>query len=397
MFGNTSAIFSDTSAGSEATDEEEQALAILMDDPVYRAHVIAHFSLAPSVALQSYVQLGGKACPGCGNYHPPDELIENLIRIDDGSAAFGRELVPLIMAVDGDYSIDELSERFGELALHSFTIRYRQQDLQADSRTNHHGHYLMRSTHVRHPPPSPFDLDTLQQGGYDVDIVKSLLPTSQLTPALLSGDVLPLITTGGRTRIGVLDLAMAMDFMLEAGILVPGSSQQLIAESLQKGQHDFVALETNRLQHLPVSVKQTLFHATGQKDALAALAIELGLEVESADFANHLKTIEDMVNHSQNPASLFQIVQLSRLGFTLEEISGLSYDARDAIIISDPENKDDFIAKLKTSLSISTFDAAKINTITHVRGALVFILLNKGYTLKDIQPHNSDMYKLFAW
>ena len=41
-----------------------------------------------------------------------------------------------------------------------------------------------------------------------------------------------------------------------------------------------------------------------------------------------------LLNAKDNPASLFQIVQLVRLGYALEEITALDYYTRDAIIVS---------------------------------------------------------------
>ena len=343
--------------GSGEALTEEQAIDLLMADPVYRAHVIAHYSIASGVMIQAYEQLG-----------------------------------------DGDHSLDELRDRLSELATHSFAIRYRQHELNIYSHTNNHGYYLMRHTHVRHPPPSPFDLTELQQGGYDIDIMRQELPTVPLTPVLLDNRVLPTSIVDERARIGALNFALAMDFILEAGILVPGFSPNVIEEeTFADWQIDLAKLTHSIPQHLPGSITRILFHAAGQKDVLAALAIELGLEVDSADFAAHLTAIEDLANHPQHKASLFQVVQLDRLGFSLEEIKMLSYDARDAIIVSNPEGREDFVAKLSASLGIKDFNSQAINAIEAKTGPLVFMLLDNDYDLEDIQPHNSSMYKELAW
>ena len=384
--------------GSGEALTEEQTIDLLMADPVYRAHVIAHYSIASGVMIQAYEQLGDGACPSCGKHHTPEELVDNIFGLNKDDVAYGRELIPLVMATDGDYSLDELRDRLSELATHSFAIRYRQHELNIDSHTNNHGYYLMRHTHVRHPPPSPFDLTELQQGGYDIDIMRQELPTVPLTPVLLDNRVLPTSIVDERARIGALDFALAMDFILEAGILVPGFSPNRIEEeTFADWQINLAKLTHSIPQHLPGSITRILFHAAGQKDVLAALAIELGLEVDSADFAAHLTAIEDLANHPQHKASLFQVVQLDRLGFSLEEIKMLSYDARDAIIVSNPEGREDFVAKLSASLGIKDFNSQAINAIEAKTGPLVFMLLDNDYDLEDIQPHNSSMYKHLEW
>ena len=90
-------------------------------------------------------------------------------------------------------------------------------------------------------------------------------------------------------------------------------------------------------------------------------------------------------------------MQLARLGFSFEEIRALSYDARDAIIVSNPEGRDDFLVQIDTSLDIKDFDAEAINNHVAETGALLFVLLNKDYRLEDIQPHQYSLYKELAW
>ena len=380
------------------TFTEEHALALLMADPAYRAHVIGHFSIASSLVVAAAVRQGGGLCPDCGKLHPPKELVDHFIGLSNGGEAYGKQLVPLLMAIDGDQSLAELRERAAELSLHGFDIRYQQRPrLDVHSRINNHGHYLTRTTHVRHPPPSPYDLDALQQDGYDIDIMRKLLSASYITKILLHDDALSMEVVEGRARIGAIDFALATDLMLEAGILVPGFSTEFIEEALENNWLDIVGRETNGDQHISANPLLILVRRYGQRDTLAALAAELELKVDSAGFEVLLKDIENLVNNPQHQASLFQIVQLSRLGFSLEEIKMLSYDARDAIIVSNPEEKADFVAKLKETLGIAGFDAEDINTIVAETGALVFMLLNHGYDLEDINPHQASSYQHLVW
>lgn len=97
-------------------------------------------------------------------------------------------------------------------------------------------------------------------------------------------------------------------------------------------------------------------------------------------------------------AGKFQAIQLHRLGFTAAEIAALSYRARDAIIISAPASKDDFVSHAEALLGTPTFDIEAINAAVAARGSLVYVLTSPpyDYELDAIKQHDIDtLVKVF--
>ncbi len=95
-------------------------------------------------------------------------------------------------------------------------------------------------------------------------------------------------------------------------------------------------------------------------------------------------------------AGSFQTTQLIRLGFDHMTIEALSYRARDAIIISDPDNKDDFVSNANALLDTSDFDVEAINAAVADIGPLVFTLPQYDYKLDEINKHDIDaLVKIF--
>lgn len=97
-------------------------------------------------------------------------------------------------------------------------------------------------------------------------------------------------------------------------------------------------------------------------------------------------------------AGKFQAIQLHHLGFTAAEIAALSYRARDAIIITDPYSKDDFVSHAEALLGTATFDIEAINAAVAARGSLVYVLTSPpyGYELNAIKKHDIDtLVKIF--
>lgn len=97
-------------------------------------------------------------------------------------------------------------------------------------------------------------------------------------------------------------------------------------------------------------------------------------------------------------AGKFQAIQLHRLGFTAAEIAALSYRARDAIIISAPASKDDFVSHAEALLGTATFDIEAVNAAVAARGSLVYVLTSPpyGYELDAIKQHDIDtLVKVF--
>ncbi len=97
----------------------------------------------------------------------------------------------------------------------------------------------------------------------------------------------------------------------------------------------------------------------------------------------HPELVHDLLNREHNPASLVQIVQLSRMGYRGEQIAALTYAAREAIIVSGDYSRDAFADRHGT-------DIAALNELVAETGELVFFLLQQGYAQNsaDIQPHH---------
>ena len=95
-------------------------------------------------------------------------------------------------------------------------------------------------------------------------------------------------------------------------------------------------------------------------------------------------------------AGSFQTTQLIRLGFDHVTIKALSYRARDTIIISNPDNKDDFVSNANALLDTSDFDVEAINAAVADIGPLVFTLPQYDYKLDEINKHDIDaLVKIF--
>ena len=90
----------------------------------------------------------------------------------------------------------------------------------------------------------------------------------------------------------------------------------------------------------------------------------------------------DMLNRDYNPASAFQIAQLSRIGFSLEEIEQLTYGARDAVIVNNAD-RDEFVS------SHASDDWQAINELVAEKGSLVFLLKRYYHELDGINPHQA--------
>ncbi len=89
----------------------------------------------------------------------------------------------------------------------------------------------------------------------------------------------------------------------------------------------------------------------------------------------------------------FQATQLIRRGFEPDEIAALSYRARDAIIITAPRSKDEFISDAFVLLGTAAFEPETINAMVADLGPLVFVLTSPPYDYKldEISKHDIDL------
>lgn len=318
-----------------------ELITVLMREDTYRAHVFAYIIL---LNMQS----------GKGNLSQ-----QEMARI----AGTSRLIVPLVMAIDGDYTQSELFKNVTDLLTHQFTVNYRhQRDPPLPSHQIFHGHigrYLFREHHQHHGKLNVELTKALQQRGYRDSHLQNLLSPS-LAWHLSQLDHQPLAVDSATHRIGDLDAALIVDLLSEGGIVKPE-----VVDPLH-------LLDIN--QQLQKNVKQLLlYEMLGDRNA--------------EDF---LQEVVDLLNAPREAASLFQIVQLLRLGFSFDDIKALSYWAREAIIVSNHASKESFTGSVILTLDTFGFSAAAVNGVVADVGPLVFMLERWGYELDQINRHSID-------
>ena len=102
--------------------------------------------------------------------------------------------------------------------------------------------------------------------------------------------------------------------------------------------------------------------------------------------------VVELLNRAEEPASVSQIVRLLHMGFSPEDISNLTYNARDALIITD-RSKENLLSELRLALPRGqdiTLD--KINTLVAEKGRLTLLLLLNFYSIEEINPHHIDYF-----
>ena len=327
----------------------EVLLNELMANPVHRAYVTIYMLFEKR--KQELIHQG--------------QYDEKMQLIFDHSDHLSVSHIPAFMGVDDDYDLETLNEIVGEVMENSdFDMHFLSDAEEALIATLHEdftdligllskyylhtGSYLLRDNHLSAAVLSDKDRQALQELGYHdhevfmPQVVADELIAGQLTPELLD-----------RTVDGV-DLEIVIDLMVEPGIF---------------GDYVLDLIHISRLSRgaIPLSY---------------LLGRELLLDVEADNFAQQLTEYLSVIDDPINPASLFQLVQLTRLEFPLAEIKQLSYAARDAIIVANPVNRDDFIDMFGLT------DITDINTIVADTGPLVLQLMSLGMPLELIKPHN---------
>ena len=331
-------------------------LDVLAAHPALRAHFFA------------YLAMRANAMANAARAKVP--AAEKLLHVLLTSRAF----MPLVMAVDRDLPLAAIAGKVDALAEHQFNVSYRQRMLIKDTARAlypHMGGYLMRSNHVIHDRLPPAGVEVLQERGYHDPAMHALIPAN-LASVFANHHFKPLAIDWQKRKIGDLDLAMAIDLVGEAGILMPDRvNPSLVADPDRHKQHDIMIF----------------------------LAAELGFGGTNDDARTYLSMVASVLNDPRQPASLFQVAQLKRLGFTLEEIRSLAYDTRDAIIIGDFENREHFVGELTQQLGMSLADLpaalATLHDVVAATGPLTLHLLSKGYQRAEISPHRTADYLHF--
>lgn len=328
-------------AGSELS--EERIVEVLMEEDMFRAHVL------------SFQLLFGLYSTHHGD--PSDEAVAQL-------HLSSRYVIPMFLAIERDSSAPLLMGDLQDIIAKDFSISFRKSASLDDTSgmvisEGHLGFYLQRENHIKHKPLDARLKTTLRQLGYDSDYLHNLLSPTVATAMSFSG-ISPLPINEASRRIGAIDMKMAADLMQENGVVVSGRVS-------------------------PRYIIDSKYHQ--QQDILDALWEELGFDQDSSDFAERVAEVENILNDPQRPVSLFQIVQLTRLGFPMAWIRAFTYATCDAIIIASPPNRDKFVASVVSDLGMQDFAIDRLNAVVAEKGELVLMLLQEGYKLEDINPH----------
>lgn len=331
----------------------EEILQDLMANPIYRAYTAGYMLLEKD--RQQLEQREDFA----------DKLALFFARMDADSIV----QIPLLLAVDGNMDFDTLrviryalvqnnaldTPSFSDIptAIAMAMPEGKEPIVLHQTFFAHHGHYLMRMNHVVHPPLSAQHKQKLEQLGYRAKQI-ALLP-AQVANELIQGELTPKILASSTNG---LDLAMLVDLMLE-----PGVFGNIVPSLLQLAR---LSRERKPLKHL--------------------LGRELLLDPTDDGFDARFTEVLAVLNADKRPASLFQVVQLRKLGFSLAEIRDMSWYAREAIIIANPVDKTDFEEQYGLT------STPKINTFVEMSGPTVFFLLGIGLPLAVINPHLLKYY-----
>ena len=270
--------------------------------------------------------------------------------VSNFTGAFFRSfgLAMFIRAIDSDMTRKELEEK-----LHNFVsdkvpvIKYRGDGntpyVEGRSKSNYRSldRYLLRLNTVNHSLlPSDVTGDLWVRGYNDPDVYE--LFTASVAQNFIGQEFSP-----ARVEDAGYDLAFLIDLLCERCII-----------------GDFVPT--------------VLDAEADQLDDLVAAEIEL--EVDSDAFAERIA----LLNDKDNPLSLFQLVQLERLGVPLETIIALNYAAREAIIASAYHDYNSLTNKHGE-------DIAAINTIATDIGELAYYLVHRNFvrSIEDVKPHQA--------
>ena len=266
------------------------------------------------------------------------------------ATAFARSfgLAMFIKAIDSDMTQEKLKEKIGNFVNDEVpVIKYRGDGntpyVEGRSKSTYRSldRYLLRLNTVNHPPlPSDVQGD-LWERGYNHPDVYPLFPL-RVARGFISQEYSPT-----RVEEAGYDLAFLIDLLCEKCVI-----------------GNFIA---------------TILDA--EADILDKLvAAEMGIEVDSEVFAERVA----LLNDKDNPTSLFQIVQMDRLGVPLEVTAELNYQARESVIASAHPD-------YKSFTDMHGKDIDEINKIATEIGELAFYLVHRNFvrSIKEVNPHQA--------
>ena len=321
---------------------EEEVIAILSEDSELRAKVMA------------VVMLGS-----------------DMIDLLDGAG-----LATVIMALDGDIEYMELNTRINQLELVVMQSNYsdseprfgigRQAFVVSENRAypityRNARSYLNRVNRVRHFQISDNEVNVLRALGYtDSELIDKISP--QLAQVLVNDQVQPELDNS----LLNLPASVTIDLLTEPGII----GNYVLTPYQLEAFDDTIEYLANELEV--------------DADSLEHLDAKLAMTDED----NWLHKVAELLDNPESPATLFQVTELRRLGFSFDEIGVLNYFAREAIIVSGYENREIFVKNHGKPSS-------KINSFVNKSGPLVYRLLRLGYEADQINKHTlPDLAKI---
>lgn len=277
-------------------------------------------------------------------------------------------LTTLLMAIDADVEATELQARINQLNQVIMQTIYsdseprfgigRQTFVYANNQAypvTYEGslNYINRTTRLRHLPLQATELNVLRMLGYtDPELIDKISPA--LARLLINDQIHPELDNS----LINLPASITIDLLTEPGII-----------------GDYV-LTPYQLEASDEPLEYLARELEIDADSLEHLDTKLAM---SAEEDNWLQKVAELLDDPDSPATLFQVTQLRRLGFNFDEISALSYLAREAIIISTYENRDIFVERHG--------ELSKVNGFVKKNGPFVYRLLRLGYELDQINEH----------
>ena len=352
-------------AVAEYVDNEqpEELLQSLMSKPVYRAYASIYAIMEMQLL---YMQ---KLAANEGNWQAYTELKAQYDHLDEVSL----EQVPFLLALDRNMNFDTLRKVFNRALFNSSIPIYLFSDIEGAlydigdeefiivelANYLHHGSYLLRSNRVVHPALSPQTLAELQQLGWDDKKIAAMPPS--FADEIVRGELTPQVLD---SAVNSLDLAIVIDLATEGGVF-----EDVVLSLIQ-------IARLSRGVYMPLKTM---------------LAKELLLDPEDDDFESQFAAAVAVLNDPERPATLAQLMQLTKLDYSLDDIRALTYSGREAIIVSNAIDKPDF------EQQFGALTMEQINTTAAEIGPLFFYLRGLGSAAADINPHHPSLIPVYPY
>ena len=329
-------------------------LQSLMAKPAYRAYASVYAMLETRLL---HIQGVAEILEDWDSY----DLFEALY---DTIPIASLEQMPIMMALDSDMDFDMLEKTLHHAiisskipillfsGLESAIIETGVEEIMRIKEISfpHHGSYVLRSNRIVKRPPTIQQEICLQLLGWEIEQIQMM--TRDFADTIYFAELSPEIFS---SVVNGLDLAVVIDLMTEGGVF------------------DDIVLSLSQVARLS---------RFGDRSIKKMLGREMLLDPASDDFEEQFAAAVALLNDPDNPATLAQLVKLIKLEYSLDDIKALHYGGRDAIIVSNALDKEDF----EEQFGVLTMD--EINNIVDEIGPLFFYLRGLGIAAEKINPHH---------